>query len=132
MVRLATVYSSQTFSSGTLGTDSSPQITYFTGDTKITGPVKGSGILIVNGSLSISGNFTFHGLVIVYGATSITTTAVSFTQQGTSDIFGAVVIAGDNTSYTQSGNAIVQYSKDAIKNAQSKTIGKYLIMDWWE
>ena len=132
MIRLATVYGNQTFSSGTLGTDASPQITYFTGDTKITGPVTGSGILIVNGSLNISGNFNFHGLVIVYGATSISTSMVGFTQEGTSDIYGGVVIAGNNTSYQQTGNALVRYSKAAIQNVQDKTVGKYLIMDWWE
>lgn len=132
MIRLATVYSSQTFSSGTLGTDSAPQISYFTGDTKITGPVTGSGILIVDGSLDISGKFNFHGLVIVYGATTISTSTVSYTQEGTSDIYGGVIVAGNNTTYKQTGNALVRYSKAAIQNVQDKTIGEYLIMDWWE
>lgn len=132
MIRLATVYSGESFSSGTLGTDSAPQITYFTGDTHITGPVTGSGILIVDGSLNISGQFTFHGLVIVYGTTSISTSSTSFTQEGSSAIYGGVVVAGENTTYSQRGNALVRYSSAAIQNVQDKTVGKYLIMDWWQ
>lgn len=127
MIRLATVYSGQTFSSGTLGTDDSPQITYFTGHTRITGSVTGSGILVVNGNLDMSGSFTFHGLVIVYGSGNI-----AVTQTGTSDIYGGVVLAGANTSYTQKGTSLVQYSSKAIKDARDKTVGKYLIADWWE
>lgn len=127
MIRLATVYTGQTFSSGTLGTDANPQITYFTGTTKITGPVTGSGILIVNGNLDMSGQFTFHGLVIVYGSGSITVT-----QTGTSSIYGGVVLAGSSTSYTQKGTSLVQYSSTTLKNVRTKTVGKYLIADWWE
>ena len=132
MIRLAKVYSGQTFSSGTLGNDASPQITYFTGDTHITGPVTGSGILIVDGSLNISGKFTFHGLVIVYGTTMISTSSTLFTQEGSSAIYGGVVVAGENTTYSQRGNSLVRYSKAAIENVQDKTVGKYLIMDWWQ
>ncbi len=127
MIRLATVYTGQTFSSGTLGTDASPQITYFTGTTKITRPVTGSGILIVNGNLDMSGQFTFHGLVIVYGSGSITVT-----QTGTSSIYGGVVLAGSNISYVQKGTSLVQYSSTALKDVRDKTVGKYLIADWWE
>ncbi len=132
MIRLAKVYSGQTFSSGALGTDASPQITYFTGNTNIAGPVTGSGILIVDGSLNISGKFTFHGLVIVYGTTIISTSSTSFTQEGSSAIYGGVVVAGENTTYSQRGNSLVRYSKAAIQNVQDKTVGKYLIMDWWQ
>lgn len=127
MIRLATVYTGETFTDATLGTDSKPQITYFTGNTKITGSVTGSGILVVNGNLDMSGSFTFHGLVIVYGSGSI-----SVTQTGTSAIFGGVVLAGDNTSYTQKGTSLVQYSSKAIKDVRNGTVGKYLIADWWE
>lgn len=127
MIRLATVYTGQTFSSGTLGTDTSPQISYFTGTTKITGPVTGSGILIVNGNLDMSGQFTFHGLVIVYGSGSITVT-----QTGTSSIYGGVVLAGTNTSYVQKGTSLVQFSSSALNNVRNRTVGKYLIADWWE
>lgn len=127
MVRLATVYTGQTFSSGSLGNDANPQITYFTGHTKITGTVTGSGILVVNGNLDMSGSFTFHGLVIVYGSGSI-----SVTQTGTSAIYGGVVLAGANTSYTQKGTSLVQYSSKTIKDVRDNTVGKYLIADWWE
>ncbi len=133
MIRLATVYSGETFSSGTLGTDLAPQITYFTGDTHITGPVTGSGILIVDGALNISGQFTFHGLVIVYGTTTISASSTSsYTQEGASAIYGGVVVAGENASYSQQGSALVRYSSAAIQNVQDKTVGKYLIMDWWQ
>ncbi len=129
MIRLATVYSGQTFSSSSppLGTDSNPQISYITGNSMMTGTFSGSGILIINGNLTMSGQFSFHGLIIAYGETNI-----SITTTGQSNVYGAVVLAGTNTSYTQSGSSIVQYSSSAIKNIANKTVGKYLIADWWE
>ena len=75
----------------------------------------------------MSGQFSFHGLIIAYGETNI-----SITTTGQSNVYGAVVLAGTNTSYTQSGSSIVQYSSSAIKNIANKTVGKYLIADWWE
>lgn len=129
MIRLAKVYSGQTFSSSSppLGTPSAPQISYITGNTTMSGTCSGYGILIINGNLTMSGQFTFQGLIIAYGQASI-----SIQTTGQSTVYGAVVIAGSNTSYTQSGKSVVQYSKSVIKNVQQATVGRYLIEDWWE
>ncbi len=129
MIRLAKVYTGQTFSSSStpLGTDSSPQISYITGNSMMTGTFSGSGILIINGDLKMSGQFTFHGLIIAYGTTNI-----SIQTTGQSVLYGAMVIAGDNTSYSQAGNSTIQYSSQALNEAADQVIGKYLIADWWE
>lgn len=129
MIRLAKVYNSQTFSSSSapLGTPSSPQISYVTGNSTMTGTCSGCGILIINGDLKMSGQFTFQGLIIAYGQTSI-----SIETTGQSMVYGAVVIAGQNTSYTQSGKSIVQYSSSVIHKVQETAVGRYLISDWYE
>ncbi|MCL5268098.1 MAG: hypothetical protein M1469_08340 [Bacteroidetes bacterium] len=129
MIRLAKVYTGQTFStsSPSLGTDNSPQISYITGNSTMSGTFSGSGILIVNGNLTMSGQFTFHGLIIAYGNTNI-----SIQTTGQSKVYGAMIIAGDNTSYSQSGNSTIQYSSQALDDAASQVIGRYLIADWWE
>ena len=51
-------------STGTYGTNASPQITYVNGDYSLTG---GSGVLIVTGTLSVTGNSSFNGLILVIG-----------------------------------------------------------------
>ncbi len=129
MIRLAKVYTGQTFSSSSapLGTPSSPQISYITGNTTMSGTCSGYGILIINGNLTMSGQFTFQGLIIAYGQASI-----SIQTTGQSNVYGAVVMAGNNTSYSQSGKSIVQYSSTVIKSVQNSTVGRYLIEDWWE
>lgn len=129
MIRLAKVYSSQTFSTSStpLGTDAKPQISYVTGNSTMSGTFSGSGILIINGNLTMSGQFSFHGLIIVYGNTSI-----SIQSTGESSLLGALIIAGNNTSYSQSGNSTIQYSSQALDKAASRAVGKYLIADWWE
>ncbi len=129
MIRLSKVYDGQTFSSSSspIGTDDHPQISYITGNTMMTGTFSGSGILIVNGDLTMSGQFTFHGLIIAYGNTNI-----SIQTTGKSILYGAMVIAGENTSYSQSGNSVIQYSSEALDDAASKVVGKYLIANWWE
>ena len=129
MIRLARVYTGQTFSTSSpaLGTDTSPQISYVTGNSTMTGTFSGSGILIVNGNLNMSGQFTFHGLIIAYGNTNI-----SIQTTGQSTLYGAMIIAGDNTSYSQAGNSTIQYSSQALDEAANQVIGKYLIADWWE
>lgn len=129
MIRLAKVYSGQTFSSSSapLGTPSSPQISYITGNTTMSGTCSGYGILIINGNLTMAGQFTFQGLIIAYGQANI-----SIQTTGQSNVYGAVVMAGTNTSYSQSGKSVVQYSSSVIKSVQSSTIGRYLIEDWWE
>lgn len=53
-------------SSGTLGTNAKPQITYVNGDFNL-GSSSGAGILAVTGNLSASGVPSFNGLILVIG-----------------------------------------------------------------
>ena len=97
----------------TLGTVSSPQITYFDGDTtiKANGNASGSGILIVRGSLTIQGSFDFTGLVIVDGTTQITTIT------GNASVYGAIWTT--DLSLAVGGSAAVRYSNAALSLANS-------------
>ncbi len=129
MVRLAKVYTGQTFSSSSapLGTEEHPQISFMTGNTTMSGTCSGYGILIIDGNLKMSGQFTFDGLIIAYGQANI-----SIQTTGQSNVYGAVILAGTNTSYSQEGKSIVQYSSSVIKKVGESTVGRYLIADWWE
>jgi hypothetical protein len=53
-------------SSGQVGCDSTPQITYVNGDFNL-GNGSGAGVLVVTGTLSFTGNATFDGLILVVG-----------------------------------------------------------------
>jgi hypothetical protein len=97
----------------TLGTTSSPQITYFDGDTtiKANGNASGSGILIVSGSLTIQGNFDFTGLIIVDGTTQVTTVT------GNATVYGAIWTT--DLSLSVGGSAAVRYSSPSLALANS-------------
>ena len=102
----------------TLGTVSSPQITYFNGDTtiKANGNASGAGILIVNGSLTIQGSFNFTGLVIVVGATQIGTDSES-NFSGNASVYGAIWTT--DLSLTVGGSAGIRYSNAALALANA-------------
>ena len=105
----------------TLGTVSSPQTTYFSGDTtiKANGNASGAGILIVNGSLTIQGSFYFTGLIIVVGPTRIGQnngggdTGIT----GNATVYGAVWTT--DLSLTVGGSAAVRYSNPALSLANN-------------
>jgi hypothetical protein len=91
-----------------LGSVSSPQITYFAGDTTIkgSGNVSGAGVMIVDGGLTITGSLDFTGLIIVRGSTQITTVT------GNASVYGAIWTT--DVSLTVGGSAAVRYSSAAL------------------
>jgi hypothetical protein len=97
----------------TLGSSSSPQITYFAGDTTIKGAgnVTGFGIMIVDGGLTIEGSLAFTGLIVVRGSTQITTVT------GNATTYGAIWTT--DLSLTVGGSAAVYYSSAALQLANS-------------
>jgi hypothetical protein len=97
----------------TLGTVADPKITYYGGDTtiKATGNASGAGILIVNGSLTLQGSLDFTGLIIVLGATNITSVT------GNASVYGAIWTT--DLSLEVGGSAAVRYSSPALALANS-------------
>jgi len=95
----------------TFGSVSSPQVTYFNGDTEIkaNGNASGAGIMIVNGGLTIQGSFSFTGLIIVTGTTQITSVT------GNALVYGAIWTTDLNLSV--GGSAAVRYSNAALQLA---------------
>ncbi|MGH7819761.1 MAG: hypothetical protein ACREQ9_08310 [Candidatus Binatia bacterium] len=93
----------------TFGTLAAPQITYFSGSVTLGGTVTGAGILIVEQGLTISGDADFTGLIIVRGATSITSIT------GNATIVGAVWTT--DLTLSMSGSASVTYSSEAVELA---------------
>jgi hypothetical protein len=94
-----------------------PQITYFGGNTKLSGGTTGSGILIVNGDLDIHGGLAFYGLILVKGT-------IDFTG-GANDVvntYGAFLNGGDVNATNQvtgldsfGGSAVIHYDSCALK-----------------
>ncbi|HEY6119842.1 MAG TPA: pilus assembly PilX N-terminal domain-containing protein [Pyrinomonadaceae bacterium] len=72
-------------SSGTFGSDASPQLTFVDGDCSLTG---GAGLLIVTGTLTLSGTPSFNGLILVMGTGSVVRHG-----GGNGDMYGAFVVA---------------------------------------
>ena len=101
----------------TWGTDASPQITRITGDTKITGNISGSGVLIVDGKLEIPGSVTFHGLIIARGKVSVEIT-------GNAGIWGSIFINEQTNQDPDKeldvrGNAHIYYSSQALSSVNN-------------
>jgi len=95
----------------TLGTLSSPQISYSSGSTTISGNASGAGILVVDGDLTIEGDLNFSGLIMVLGTTHVTGVT------GNATIYGALWTAG--LSLTGGGSAAVRYSSPSLAMANS-------------
>ena len=84
--------------------------------------------MIVNGDVSLAGNFTFHGIVIAYGNSTITTKTT-----GNSGIFGASIFVGQSVDMQATGNAKLYYSTQAIENAKTNLkSSRFKILSWWE
>ncbi len=123
-----TTVTSGTFSQGTFGTMTNPEITYVNGDVTLSGNATGSGVMIVNGDLNMSGNFTFYGILIVYGKSQITTKVT-----GGAGIYGSAIIVGDGINMMASGHAGFYYSSQAINNAKTNLkSSRFHILSWWE
>lgn len=118
-----------TYSDGTvLGTATDPKITYAEGNVNFTGSAYGYGIMVVNGDIALSGNFTFHGIVIAYGNSTITTKTT-----GNSGIIGASIFVGQSVDMQATGNAKLYYSSAAINNAKTNIkSSRFKILSWWE
>ena len=109
----------------TLGTRTSPQITYANDSLKIVGNVTGVGFLIVNNDFEVSGNFTFEGIILV-GICSTCPGRIHGT--GNAKIYGATVLANPTSSHSEeaeiddmTGNSAFYYSTYAIEMAIRRT-----------
>jgi hypothetical protein len=121
-----------TISSATWGSVTDPWIVYCQGDVKITGTVKGYGILVVNGSLDISGGFTFTGLILVYKDSKI---AVDETGGSGKDanIIGGLLMASpvSGSTFQMVGSQNIVYSKDALDLAKFASQLQWYTVVWW-
>src|SRR3989338_2848372 len=109
----------------TLGTRTSPTITYVNGSLTVSGNVTGVGFLIVNGAFKVTGNFTYEGIVLI-GICSTCPGKIDGTENA--KIYWAIVLANPTSTDSgeaeiddMSGNSAVYYSTYAIDLAIKKT-----------
>ncbi|MGP0567049.1 MULTISPECIES: hypothetical protein [unclassified Nitrospina] len=123
----------QIFSGGAYGTDASPQITYVTGDLKMTGNLTGSGILIVDGNLTLSGTVNWNGVILVGACTTCSSTATDTTGVGSGTINGALVVGnGTQAQADIRGNFAINYSCEGINLANAVFNDNVSVVDWFE
>lgn len=106
----------------TLGTDSSPQITYIRESNNnhihLDGYVTGSGILVMEGKSHLYGNFNFHGLVIrvrlglTGGASNMLDDTDPVSMRNNAKIFGAILVAG--SAFDMRNSVKLYYSSQAL------------------
>ena len=121
-----TIYNgTTTINGGTLGTRSSPKITYVNGSLTIQGGPTGVGFLIVNENFEVKGNFTFEGIILI-GICN--TCAGRIKGTGNAKIYGAMVLANPTLSHSgearikkMQGNTTIYYSTFAIDLAIKNT-----------
>lgn len=98
------------------GSSSNYQVTYCSGNMKLSGNKAGYGVLVVNGSLEIIGKYSWYGLIIVAKQANI------FGGDYDVNIYGAVVIENNPSSSPAlqfSKKGIVLYSSEAITNVNN-------------
>lgn len=122
-----TIYSGSTILTGTvtLGTRTSPKITYVNDSLKVVGNVTGAGFLIVDKDFEVSGNFTYEGIILI-GICSTCPGRIHRT--GNAKIYGATVLANPTSSHSDearledmTGNSAFYYSTYAIDMAIRRT-----------
>jgi len=109
----------------TFGTEAAPKITHFTNADGITikgnGNAKGAGIMIVDQNLTIQGSFEFKGLILVGGATTVSTdweTGLT----GNATLLGSIWTT--ELKLRVGGSAVALYSSQALSLANT------LVPDW--
>ncbi|GEM_PF-7017751 len=127
-------YSDGNYSSQTLGSDDSPEITIIdSGATVEMGGGSGSGILVIreNANFKLTGDFNYHGLVLNQGELSQTS--------GNVTIYGAFIFGSNSSSYQSleiNGNVNIFYSTEAlsiVEEALASTMDqKYKIVNYYE
>lgn len=88
---------------------------------RLSGGVRGCGILLVEGNLDISGDFSWYGPIIVSG---------SFTYKGggNGNVTGAVITGGTaETEDTMVGNIQINYCHDAVESFENHALP---ILSW--
>lgn len=110
------------------GTDSSPQVTHFTGLGSaglltVQGQMTGAGIMIVEGDMAILGNFSFDGLVIVRGAVIIDSLSVLPGLGPAVPVLGNMVVRGslwtEKVTFKANGGVQVLYSSQGLQLANA-------------
>jgi hypothetical protein len=84
-----------------LGTSSSPQLTFVDGDLTLPGGTTGAGLLIVTGTLTFSGDLSFQGLIFVLGQGDFVRSG-----GGNGNTMGAIVVAKFARTWPSSDNAL--------------------------
>jgi len=106
----------------TLGTDSSPQITYIRESANdhihFNGYVTGSGVLVMEGKTHLYGNFNFHGLLVrvklglTGGADNMLDDTERVSMRNNAKAFGAFVMVA--TGFEMRNSAKIYYSSQAL------------------
>jgi len=95
----------------------------------LSSTTSGWGVLAVHGKLKFTGNGTWHGLVIVFGNSTLEFDAGN----GNGNLIGGVLYGGLPGSVFSSGNAFIKHSSRAIEMAMSVSKPTlYTIIDWYE
>ena len=101
------------------GGTNNPKISHFTADQlqlKFNGNITGCGVMIVDGDMDIQGTIDFLGLIIVRGATVISTDS-ELGITGNATVYGSLWTS--NLNLNVGGSAIVRYSTSALAFANS-------------
>ena len=96
------------------------QVSYCTGDLRVTGSMTGAGILLVGGDLAVAGDMRWDGLVVVLG---------DFITSGSSMINGAVIQGPDAETIDLRGESVVRFSTEALSQLNLLLEPDYEIAD---
>lgn len=118
-----------TYPSPTIGTTSSMQVTYVSGDLQLAGKGQGAGVLLVEGSVTITGQFDFDGLVIVLGDVRLSGGGAGV------HVYGSVLVGQsitaidkDGSDLTVAGTADVFYSSAMLQQLESSLSDSYSVV----
>jgi hypothetical protein len=101
------------------GGANNPKISHFTAadlEAKFNGNITGCGVMIVDGNIDIQGTIDFLGLIIVRGATTISTDSETGIT-GNATVYGSLWTS--NLNLDVGGSSIVRYSTQALAFANS-------------
>jgi len=113
----------------TWGSLSEPCVVYKAGDTKVSGPLTGYGILIVDGNLDVHGGINWTGLIIVSGTISFAGGANDSINITGSIMSGETVNVG--TDMSDFGGSMVITFQD-LSDYLRQGLGTVMMVSWRE
>jgi hypothetical protein len=99
------------------------EVSYCPGNLKLSGNLKGAGVLVVAGNLDLSGSLHYDGLIVVLG---------NLTISGGALVNGAMIQGQAGTSITTVGNSTVRFSTEALSHIAALLRPAYQITGWRE